>query len=62
MSNHTPFSVASDQSRRSHVGSWPDPMGRATGNWPDPCVHTSAAGPTHNAQGSQPSGFMIQTG
>ncbi|MDQ0689104.1 hypothetical protein QF047_000064 [Arthrobacter sp. W4I7] len=37
MSNRTPLSVASDQSRRSHIG-----------NWPDPCLHTSAVGPTRN--------------
>jgi hypothetical protein len=42
MSNRTPLSVASDQSRRSHIG-----------NWPDPCLHTSAV-----AQPATPLGFM----
>jgi len=45
MSNHTQLPDASDQSRRSHVGNWPDPAGRATGNWPN-----------HNARSSHPSG------
>jgi len=45
MSNHTQLPDASDQSRRSHVGNWPDPAGRATGNWPN-----------HNARSSHPWG------
>ena len=55
MSNHTPLSAASDQSRRSHVGNWPDPAGRATGNRPDPARAHTGNCPNHNAQGSHPS-------
>jgi len=51
MSNHTQLPDASDQSRRSHVGNWPDPAGRATGNWPNP-----------QRPGQPPLGFMIQIG
>jgi hypothetical protein len=56
MSKRTPLSVASDQSRRSHIGNWPDRMGRATGNWPDPMRAHIGNWPTHNARSSHPSG------
>jgi hypothetical protein len=56
MSNRTPLSVAPDQSRRSHIGNWPDPMGRAIGNWPDPMRAHIGWWPNHNARSSLPSG------
>jgi hypothetical protein len=59
MSNRAPISVASDQSRPSHVGNWPNPMGRATGNWPDPMRAHTGNWPDHNARSSHPLGFMI---
>jgi hypothetical protein len=56
MSNRAPFSVASDQSRRSRIGNWPDPMGRAIGNWPDPMRARIGSWPNHTAQSSFTSG------
>lgn len=46
MSKRTPLSVASDQSRGSSIGNWPDPMGRAIGNWPDPMRARIGSWPT----------------
>ena len=52
MSNRTPHSVASDHSRRSRIGNWPDPMGRVIGNWPDPMRARIGSGPNQMVQSS----------
>lgn len=52
MSTRAPLSIASDHSRRSRIGNWPDPMGRVIGNWPDPMRARIGSWPNQMAQNS----------
>jgi hypothetical protein len=56
MSNRTQLSAASNHSRRSRIGNWPDPMGRTIGNWPDPMRARIGSWPNRSAGSSCTSG------